>query len=50
MALLRAHGIDRANTPVDLGAGTGRLALAAAQHVNRVVAVDISPDMQAGAA
>jgi len=31
---------------VDLGAGTGRLALAAAPHARRVVAVDVSPAMQ----
>jgi ubiquinone/menaquinone biosynthesis C-methylase UbiE len=32
---------------VDLGAGTGRFALAAAAEVARVVAVDVSPAMQA---
>jgi ubiquinone/menaquinone biosynthesis C-methylase UbiE len=32
---------------VDLGAGTGRFALAAAAEVSRVVAVDVSPAMQA---
>jgi SAM-dependent methyltransferase len=47
LAVLREHGIGRTSTVVDLGAGTGRLALAAAPHVGRMVAVDISPAMQA---
>jgi SAM-dependent methyltransferase len=47
LGVLREHGIDRASTLVDLGAGTGRLALAAAPYVRRVVAVDVSPAMQA---
>jgi SAM-dependent methyltransferase len=46
LAVLLRHGLDRAGTLVDFGAGTGRLALAAAPHVRRVVAVDISPAMQ----
>ena len=37
-------GVD--GTLVDLGAGTGPLALAAAQGFSRVVAVDVSPAMQ----
>jgi ubiquinone/menaquinone biosynthesis C-methylase UbiE len=45
LAALREHGIDDAATVVDLGAGTGRFALAAAPHVHRVVAVDVSPAM-----
>lgn len=45
LAVLRDHGLDRSGTLVDLGAGTGRLALAAAPHVRRVVAVDVSPAM-----
>lgn len=45
LAILRDHGLDRSGTLVDLGAGTGRLALAAAPHVRRVVAVDVSPAM-----
>ena len=44
--LLRAHG---ARTVVDLAAGTGRFAAAAAPHCERVVAVDISPAMLAAA-
>lgn len=45
VAVLRAHGVDSGSTVVDLGAGTGRFALAAAAHVRRVVAVDVSPAM-----
>ncbi len=47
LAVLREHGIGRSSTLVDLGAGTGRLALAAAPCVRRVVAVDVSPAMLA---
>jgi ubiquinone/menaquinone biosynthesis C-methylase UbiE len=47
LAVLREHGIGRAATLVDLGAGTGRFALAAAPHVGRVVAADVSPAMLA---
>src|SRR5262249_1129299 len=36
LAALREHGIGTAATLVDLGAGTGTLALAAAPHVGRV--------------
>jgi hypothetical protein len=49
--LLRRHrraprgGLGQAGTVVDLGAGTGRSALAAAVHAHRVVAVDFSPAM-----
>jgi ubiquinone/menaquinone biosynthesis C-methylase UbiE len=43
--ILRAAGLGPAGTVVDLGAGTGRFALAAAPHVARVVAVDVSPAM-----
>jgi ubiquinone/menaquinone biosynthesis C-methylase UbiE len=42
---LTARGLDRTATVVDLGAGTGRLALAAARRFGRVVAVDVSPAM-----
>lgn len=45
--VLRANGIDATSTVVDLGAGTGRFALAAAPHVRRLIAVDISPAMVA---
>jgi len=47
LAVFRAHGVGGASTVVDLGAGTGRLTLAAAPHVGRVVAVDVSPAMLA---
>jgi SAM-dependent methyltransferase len=43
--VLRAHGLQRTSTLVDLGAGTGRFAVAAAAHCRRVIAVDISPAM-----
>jgi SAM-dependent methyltransferase len=45
LAFLRAHGLDSSTTLVDLGAGTGLLAAAAAPHCRRVVAVDPSPAM-----
>jgi len=45
VAVLRAHGLDRSSTVVDLGAGTGVFAIAAAAHCGRVVAVDVSPAM-----
>jgi SAM-dependent methyltransferase len=47
LAVLREHGVGRASTVVDLGAGTGQFALAAAPEVARVVAVDVSPAMLA---
>jgi ubiquinone/menaquinone biosynthesis C-methylase UbiE len=43
--VLRAHGLQHTATVVDLGAGTGRFALAAAAHCRQVIAVDISPAM-----
>ncbi len=45
VALLAELGIPRDATIVDLGAGTGTFALAAAASVGRVVAVDVSPVM-----
>jgi ubiquinone/menaquinone biosynthesis C-methylase UbiE len=45
LAVFRAHGLTATATLVDLGAGTGRLALAAAREFHRVVAVDVSPAM-----
>lgn len=45
VALLRELGIGTDATIVDLGAGTGTFALAAARAVGRVIAVDISPVM-----
>ena len=45
--LLKRFGLGPSSTLVDLGAGTGTLALAAAPACRRVVAVDISPAMAA---
>jgi ubiquinone/menaquinone biosynthesis C-methylase UbiE len=45
VVVLRAHGLTGASTVVDLGAGSGRFALAAAAEFGRVVAVDVSPAM-----
>ncbi len=45
LAVLRAHGLGPTSTLVDLGAGTGRFAIAAARELGRVVAVDVSPQM-----
>jgi ubiquinone/menaquinone biosynthesis C-methylase UbiE len=45
VAVLREHGVGPGSTVVDLGAGTGRFALAAAELSGRVVAADISPAM-----
>ncbi len=45
LELLRDHGLDETSTLIDLGAGTGGLALAAARACRRVVAVDVSPAM-----
>jgi SAM-dependent methyltransferase len=47
LAFLQAHGLGADTTLVDLGAGTGVLAAAAAPHCRRVVAVDPSPAMVA---
>jgi ubiquinone/menaquinone biosynthesis C-methylase UbiE len=45
VALLRELGLGETHTLVDLGAGTGAVALAAATVCRRVVAVDVSPAM-----
>jgi ubiquinone/menaquinone biosynthesis C-methylase UbiE len=45
LAVLAAHGLDDTSTVVDLGAGTGRFALAAARRFGQVTAVDVSPAM-----
>jgi ubiquinone/menaquinone biosynthesis C-methylase UbiE len=45
LAVLASYGLDQTSTVVDLGAGTGRFALAAAARFGQVTAVDISPAM-----
>src|SRR5580692_11265987 len=45
LAAFEAHGLDGASTVVDLGAGSGQFALAAARRFGRVTAVDVSPAM-----
>jgi ubiquinone/menaquinone biosynthesis C-methylase UbiE len=45
LAVLAAHGLDATSTVVDLGAGTGRFALAAARRFGHVTAVDVSAAM-----
>lgn len=47
LALLLANGLDSKTTLVDLGAGTGLIAIAAAPRCRRVVGVDPSPAMLA---
>ncbi|MFY1692314.1 class I SAM-dependent methyltransferase [Plantactinospora sp. WMMB782] len=47
LEILRRHGLAGDATLVDLGAGTGRLTLAAARLCRRVVAVDVSAAMLA---
>jgi SAM-dependent methyltransferase len=47
VSALGALGIGATSTVVDLGAGTGAFARAIAQHVARVVAVDVSEPMVA---
>ena len=45
--LLRAHGLGPETTLIDIGAGTGVFAIAAAACGARVIAVDVSPAMTA---
>ncbi len=45
LALLTEWGLNRASAVVDIGAGTGQFAIAAASACSRVVAVDVSPVM-----
>jgi ubiquinone/menaquinone biosynthesis C-methylase UbiE len=47
LVLLQRLGLNRSHTLVDLGAGTGTFALAAAPLCRRVIAVDVSGDMLA---
>ncbi len=44
---LAAQGLDASSAVVDLGAGTGQFALAAARRFGHVTAVDVSPAMLA---
>lgn len=45
LSILKTNGVAPSATVVDLGAGTGQFALAAAKEFRHVVAVDVSPDM-----
>jgi ubiquinone/menaquinone biosynthesis C-methylase UbiE len=45
LAVLCEFGLNETHTLIDLGAGTGTFALAAAPHCRHVVAVDVSPVM-----
>src|SRR6266508_5014277 len=45
LAVFAAHGLAGTSTIVDLGAGTGQFALAAARQFGHVIAVDVSPAM-----
>jgi ubiquinone/menaquinone biosynthesis C-methylase UbiE len=48
LAAFEAHGLGPDSAIVDLGAGTGQFALAAARRFGHVIAVDVSPAMVAG--
>ena len=45
LASFEAHGLDGTSAVVDLGAGSGQFALAAARRYGHVTAVDVSPAM-----
>jgi ubiquinone/menaquinone biosynthesis C-methylase UbiE len=45
LAAFEAYGLDAGSSVVDLAAGTGQFALAAAARFARVVALDVSPTM-----
>jgi SAM-dependent methyltransferase len=47
LAAFGAHGLDAASVVVDIGAGTGQFAIAAARRFGHVTAVDMSPAMLA---
>jgi SAM-dependent methyltransferase len=45
LAIFAAHGLGPGSSVLDLGAGTGQFALAAAQRFAQVTAVDVSAEM-----
>jgi ubiquinone/menaquinone biosynthesis C-methylase UbiE len=45
LAVFATHGLDAGAVLIDFGAGTGQFALAAAERVGQVIAVDVSPVM-----
>ena len=47
LAVFEAHGLGRTSAVLDLGAGSGQFALAAARRFGHVTAVDVSPAMNA---
>jgi SAM-dependent methyltransferase len=47
LAIFEAHGLDGTSAVLDLGAGSGQFALAAARRFGHVTAVDVSPTMNA---
>ena len=47
LAAFQAHGLGASSVIVDLGAGTGQFALAAARRFGQVTAADVSPAMAA---
>jgi SAM-dependent methyltransferase len=47
LAIFEAHGLGRTSAVLDLAAGSGQFALAAARRFGHVTAVDVSPAMNA---
>lgn len=45
LEIFAAHGLGPASSILDIGAGTGQFALAAALRFGKVIAVDVSPEM-----
>ena len=45
LAIFQAHGLDETSAVLDLAAGSGQFALAAARRFGHVTAVDVSPAM-----